>query len=49
MEQFAFSLDEFMADKTRLGKKEARKAEGVKGTKVQEGGEKSKQSTVLQN
>ena len=48
-EILGFSLDDFLSGKSAVGgKKEARAAEKL-ATKVETGGEKHKQSTVLQN
>jgi len=50
MEVIGFSLDEFMAGTSMTSKKEARKTEGIKGIKTQQGlADKEKQTTVQQN
>lgn len=49
-EVIGISMDDFFANRQRVGRKEGREAEGVKGSKVLANeSEKVKQSTVLQN
>ena len=48
-EVIGVSLDDFLSNKNRVARKEAREAEGVKGAKIEAAAEKQKQSTLLQN
>lgn len=49
-EVIGISIEDFFANRQRIGKKEGREAEGVKDAKVQaKGDEKVKQATLLQN